>query len=259
MTLKIELIDPENEPPKTLKALAAFLNTMAGVEVTLGAVAETVAPQKLPAVEGNARPDAPGASPGSTPPPPPVAPAPDAQNIDSGDLDVNGLPWDARIHASTKGKNQDGSWKALRGVNKDIVPGIEAELRAALGNAASSETPPPPPVVANASTTAPAGAGDVPPPPPPPVQAPGADAPPPPPPVVDAAPEAPAGPTAATVFKLITELKKNNRLPQEQQDMALEMVGLKGLPEFMNLVKTKPELAQELLDAVNTVALPGGE
>lgn len=256
MTLKIELIDPENEPPKTLLALSAFLQTMAGHAP--GDIPGTTAHAVVES--GNARPDAPFASSDSTSPPPPVAPAPPETTIVDGvELDANGLPWDARIHASTKGKNQDGSWKALRGVNKDIVPGIEAELRAALGNAASSETPPPPPVAASASTTAPAGAGDVPPPPPPPVQAPGADAPPPPPPVVDAAPEAPAGPTAATVFKLITELKKNNRLPQEQQDMALEMVGLKGLPEFMNLVKTKPELAQELLDAVNTVALPGGE
>ena len=38
-------------------------------------------------------------------PPPPVV---------EDHLDVNGLPWDERIHAGSRTKNQDGTWKARR-------------------------------------------------------------------------------------------------------------------------------------------------
>lgn len=43
-------------------------------------------------------------------------PAPVAANA-STELDVNGHVWDERVHASTKGKNKDGSWKRKRGVD----------------------------------------------------------------------------------------------------------------------------------------------
>lgn len=33
-------------------------------------------------------------------------------------LDVNGLPWDKRIHSANKTKNEDGSWRNKRGVDK---------------------------------------------------------------------------------------------------------------------------------------------
>lgn len=47
------------------------------------------------------------------------------------ELDSKGLPWDARIHASTKSKKKDGTWTALRGLNDAAkVAAIEAELRA---------------------------------------------------------------------------------------------------------------------------------
>jgi hypothetical protein len=47
------------------------------------------------------------------------------------ELDSSGLPWDARIHASTKSKKKDGTWTALRGLNDEgKVKQIEAELRA---------------------------------------------------------------------------------------------------------------------------------
>lgn len=46
------------------------------------------------------------------------------------ELDSKGLPWDARIHASTKSKKKDGSWTALRGLNDEAkTKQIEAELR----------------------------------------------------------------------------------------------------------------------------------
>jgi len=45
------------------------------------------------------------------------------------ELDIEGLPWDLRIHARTKTKNKDGSWKKLRGAGPEVVKRIEAELR----------------------------------------------------------------------------------------------------------------------------------
>ncbi len=47
-------------------------------------------------------------------------------------LDVEGLPWDARIHGKTKTRNQDGSWRKRRGVDDAAVAAVEAELRARL-------------------------------------------------------------------------------------------------------------------------------
>jgi hypothetical protein len=70
-------------------------------------------------------------------PPPPVAetPAPPAP-VETEDLDANGLPWDARIHAATKTIDAKGNWKYLRGVDRDVlVPEVEAELRAYVDNA----------------------------------------------------------------------------------------------------------------------------
>jgi hypothetical protein len=45
------------------------------------------------------------------------------------ELDVRGLPWDARIHAKTKAKKVDGTWRNKRAVNKDLLAKVEAELK----------------------------------------------------------------------------------------------------------------------------------
>lgn len=50
--------------------------------------------------------------------------------IANAELDSNGLPWDERIHAGTKSKNQDGSWKKRKGVADDVMDAVTAELRA---------------------------------------------------------------------------------------------------------------------------------
>lgn len=57
------------------------------------------------------------------------------------DLDADGLPWDARIHASSKVKNADGRWRGKRGVDDAIVAAVTAELRIALGNAPVAASP----------------------------------------------------------------------------------------------------------------------
>jgi hypothetical protein len=59
------------------------------------------------------------------------------------DVDANSLPWDPRIHASTKVKNADGTWRARRGVDPHLVLTVEAELRAmmAIPSPAAPATP----------------------------------------------------------------------------------------------------------------------
>jgi hypothetical protein len=104
---------------------------------------------KPPSIESagfGAAPPAPPA-PGVTPAPPPAA--------GSVELDANGLPWDERIHASTKTKKQDGSWKRKSGIEDSLVESVTTELRATYPAPAPATpaAPPAPP---------PAGLGDIP-------------------------------------------------------------------------------------------------
>lgn len=81
-------------------------------------------------------------APPSVPPVPPSSmpvPAP-------AELDVDGLPWDARLHAGTKTKNQDGRWKGKRGVSEADKGAIVASLR--LLYPAPAVAAPPAPVAA---------------------------------------------------------------------------------------------------------------
>lgn len=79
--------------------------------------------------------------PGSNPenPQPYVDPAPAAPV--GVELDKNGLPWDERIHASTKTKTVDGAWKMKRGVSPEKVAQVEAELRARVAAPLAPATP----------------------------------------------------------------------------------------------------------------------
>lgn len=80
-----------------------------------------------------------------SPIPPAPAPAPAAAPAPAGstspapgvELDSEGLPWDVRIHASSKEKITNGTWKLKRGVGNQVVwlNQIKDELRRALGNA----------------------------------------------------------------------------------------------------------------------------
>jgi len=45
-------------------------------------------------------------------------------------MDINGIPWDERIHAGSKALNKNGSWKARRGVDDSVVKSVRAELEA---------------------------------------------------------------------------------------------------------------------------------
>lgn len=104
----------------------------------------------------DASPTAPAAPPVSAPTPPtaaapsapttaPAATAPSAPAVPTSPADVardkTGLPWDARIHASTKTTNADGSWRSKRDLDKDFKAKIEAELRAVPGAPVAATAP----------------------------------------------------------------------------------------------------------------------
>lgn len=58
----------------------------------------------------------------------PAAPTEDETTNDNPpELDARGIPWDERIHASTKGINKDGTWRYKRGVQESLINKIEAE------------------------------------------------------------------------------------------------------------------------------------
>ncbi len=75
-----------------------------------------------------------------------------------GSLDKAGLPWDERIHSSSKALTVDGLWRKKRGVDDAAVATVEAQLKQLM----SLPTPAPLEVIPAVSIAA-----EVPPPPPP--------------------------------------------------------------------------------------------
>lgn len=241
------VVNPTEENPSTLRALALMLNSIASdrdggytaSQIAAAPKAAVITQETLPPLVGNEQPAAPGASTDSTPPPPPPNANAAADSNTSLVLDKNGLPWDVRIHSSSKNLNADGTWRYLRGGDVDLRASVEAELRAKL---ASGETPPPPPIVVTGQGTVTAETSDLtPPPPPPPVVEPPADAP-------------PAGITAAVVFKRINELKNAKKIDQDGINAALASVDVESLQAFMKLAKDDAGLPELVLDALNAIA-----
>jgi len=62
-----------------------------------------------------------------------------AASVDS-ELDLAGMPWDARIHSSSKEKVAAGTWKYKRGVEQNVKDSIENEYRAAGFGSAAPQT-----------------------------------------------------------------------------------------------------------------------
>lgn len=98
---------------------------------TAGAAPSMTAPEAPPAISTPVPAPVPSAptAPEAAAPLVPVAPATHAFGVE---LDRHGLPWDERIHASTKAKLQDGSWRRKKGIGDTYVLQVEAQLRALL-------------------------------------------------------------------------------------------------------------------------------
>lgn len=99
---------------------------------------------------------------------PPAPETVEAEVASSDLLDSSGIMWDARIHASTRTKVADGTWKMKRGVEPELVAQVMAELKGTpaptkveqfaaqvdpstlgFGTASPVPTPPAPPAPAN--------------------------------------------------------------------------------------------------------------
>lgn len=92
------------------------------------------------------------------PPPPantaPITTTPGVVSSAAGvDLDTKGLPWDGRIHADSKNKIADGTWRKKRNLDPALLAQVEAELRQVMGAAPAAPfvspvavVAPPPPV-----------------------------------------------------------------------------------------------------------------
>lgn len=243
-------IDPTQEMPSTLRAVALLLSSIASdrdggksglkigdtpIEQTAGASFEVVSNP------GN-DPDAPGASDQSQIPPPPPLTGATAQTESSGsstELDANGLPWIAEIHSTSKNKNQDGTWRYIRGGDPEVRAQVEARVRAEMagGAHASNDTPPPPPpIVVTGQSEVTTTTSDLTPPPPPPVPEPQSDAP------------------AAAQVKMQQVFSRANKMPIEERNQALELVGLASMTEFLKAVKADPTIAGALNDALSAIS-----
>lgn len=173
---------------------------------------------------------------GSLPPPPPPALVPAAAPgavattspaPNSVELDSTGLPWDHRIHASTKTKTAKGVWTRRRGIEDSLVAEVEAQLRAAMAIPA-----PPPPPVKHAAEVHGVHGGD------------GA--------TLQQQQAAASEPAAAfgTLMTFITERVANKRLTPEQVQAAVQTVGL----ESINLVMARQDLIPQILTELKKVA-----
>ena len=78
---------------------------------------------------------------------PQITPAQIVAATGSDETDSDGLPWDARIHASTKTKTQKGAWTRRKGVDDATFGAVIAELRGGTAPAAPVVPTPTAPVV----------------------------------------------------------------------------------------------------------------
>lgn len=88
------------------------------------------------------------------PNPPGTVPAPPATDVPpppaTTELDSAGIPWDARIHATTKTKCKDLTWKNKPGVDPALLAAVTAELKGV------QAIPAPPAAMGTPTQTAPA-------------------------------------------------------------------------------------------------------
>jgi len=146
-------------------------------------------------------------------------------NLTPPDVDVRGIPWDERIHASTKATNGDDTWRNKRGVDKALLAAVEAELLAAVDSAPVPNAPDAPAATASGADVAEA-ASEVPLPP-----APAAEA------SATIIPEAPASPSAdAPTFKdamaIVTTRQREGTLTQVQVSEAAQALGLSSVVDL---------------------------
>lgn len=244
MTIQITVSSETNETE--LMAIAALIAVLRGdATIRIPEERSHVEPAPTPAPAAPPPPAADAAPPASDPPvtDPPTSEALIQSEANraagaaaTGELDANGIPWDARIHAGTKVKNADQSWRTKRGADPALVASVTAELKAAAQQPPAADAPPPPSEPAPAATAADAatafgaagagGASDAPAPP-------AADVPSPP--AADATPPPPAAPAAGElIYPAVLSRANEGGLDYDTLNaMAVAM----GLEKFASLAK----------------------
>lgn len=199
---------------------------LAGIaERTAGPLAPSGAPSPA-AAEASA--SAPAATPASIPPPPsaasavPSPPPAAATPTPAAAVDAKGLPWDERIHASSRAKIADGSWRMKRGVQSHVVEAVEAELRAQMGLVGQP-----------GSTVAPSPAASVPPPPAAPAPAP-----------------LPPGPPALTFGIVASRIGKAVTAGTLSGNVLSVKLAELGFPDGLHTVNARPDMWQKILDTL---------
>ena len=179
---------------------------------------------------------APAAAPASIPPPPSVAsavpsPPPAAATpspAGAAEVDKNGLPWDERIHASSRAKIADGSWRMKRGVQSHVVEAVEAELRAQMGFVGQSGS-------TVTFDVAPANGASVPLPPSAPAPAPA---------------PLPPGPPALTFGIVASRIGKAVTAGTLTGNVLSVKLAELGFPDGLHTVNSRPDMWQKVLDTL---------
>lgn len=152
-------------------------------------------------------------------------------------IDAFGIPWDARIHSSTKGMNKDGSWSRRRNTPDDVFDKVMKELQGA------GETMVEPNAAEAFAPEAPAEPV-APPPPPAPTETAASPVPPPPP-----APTASADPI--TFPKLMVKITKAQTAQTIDAAKVIEFLGMFGLSAVKELASAPAETIQAVNDLVD--------
>lgn len=210
-----------------------------------------------PPVAGSPGITAPGTA--SLPPAPPPAPSNTGAPA-TAELDKNGLPWDARIHASSKARNADKTWRGKRGVDPAVVAQVEAELRALMavpGPGVGNLTPDqvaanhyvPTPAAGNVAPPSP-GLPPAPPAPPAPTHtiaptAPGIT----PPPAAGAAPL-----TFVSLMGKVTALTTGGKLTEAEALSAIQANSLSAFPQLLQ----RPDLLKAVSDTIDSLVATKG-
>lgn len=151
-------------------------------------------------------------------------------------LDKSGIPWDERIHASSKSLTADGLWRKKRGVEESLIAVVEAELRALMGLPAPAPVmvaPAPPNPTVAAAVPIPAAPTSVP----------------------VATVEASAPPNAdgrqgfVNLVGRASSLIQANKLTQAELMSACGSVGVPSLPLLANRLDLVPQVT-EMVEAI---------
>lgn len=174
--------------------------------------------------------------------------------------DADGLPWDERIHASTRSTKADGTWTRRRGVSDETYDAVMAELRAsvAAGEAevgadeampgtagADWATHTHTPLAPEPDSAAQAFAPAIPTPP-----AASIPAPPVPVPAIPAPPTASAAPQFHELIKRVTPLQAAGKLDAAGVSSLLGAVGLKSIADLIKADEQTRQAFSAMLDTV---------